>query len=69
MKTETQRLLSTTQAAEFLGLSTRTLEAWRQRGSPFPYVKLGSRCLYRRADLEVHLEANLRRSTSDRPES
>lgn len=58
-------LLTTAAAAEYLGLSPRTLEAWRLRGSPFPYVKLGSRCLYRRADLEAHLDANLRRSTAD----
>ncbi len=58
-------LLNTAQAAEYLGLSPRTLEAWRLRGGSPPFHKLGSRCLYRVSDLETWLEAKFRRSTSD----
>ncbi len=59
-------LLTTPQAAEFLGLSPRTLDAWRCRKSDGPrFVKLGHRVCYRPADLEVWIETNLRRSTSD----
>jgi len=46
-------LLTTTQAANQLAVSPRTMEDWRLRGGGPPFVKLGSRCVrYRMEDLE-----------------
>jgi predicted DNA-binding transcriptional regulator AlpA len=59
-------LLSETQTAEFLGLSTRTLQGWRLRGCGPAYIKVGGRAVrYRRSDLELWIEERRRESTSD----
>jgi predicted DNA-binding transcriptional regulator AlpA len=53
-------------AAEFLGLTDRTMQALRQRGGGPQYIALSSRCLrYRRIDLRKWAEARVRTSTSD----
>lgn len=44
-------LLTETQAADFLNLSFRTLQAWRVRGGGPRFVKVGKLVRYRRADL------------------
>lgn len=63
------KLLTTTEAAEFLGVDTRTLEGRRLRGGGPPFIRLfkGPRgpVRYRLADLESWLESRLRASTSD----
>ena len=46
------QLLSRTQAAEYLGVSTRTFDRLRQE-RPVPYVRLGRRKKYQRTDLEA----------------
>jgi excisionase family DNA binding protein len=58
--------LLTAEAAALLRLSKRTLEKYRMTGigGP-PFVRIGGRVLYRRADLENWLAANLWRSTSE----
>ena len=53
------------QAAEFLGVSPRTLEGWRQRGGGPVFHKLGSRVTYEESDLLVFKSAGRRTSTSD----
>ena len=58
-------LLTTTEAAAYVGLSHRTLERYRVTGQGPPYLKVGRRVLYRRADLDAWLENKVRRSTSD----
>jgi excisionase family DNA binding protein len=58
-------LLTTQQAAKFLGHSPRSLEAWRCRGSSLPYCKIGRSVRYRLSDLEKYLADCRRRSTSD----
>lgn len=59
-------LLDEVQAAQFLGVSPRCLQGWRQRGSNLRFVKISSRCIrYRRKDLIAFAEARLRSSTSD----
>jgi len=51
-------LLTETQAADFLRLSVRTLQAWRvsKRGPDF--VKVGRAVRYRRRDLVAWLRSN-----------
>ncbi|MBX9756955.1 MAG: helix-turn-helix domain-containing protein [Pseudomonadaceae bacterium] len=57
-------LLTPDQLAESLGLSTRTLAAWRgtRRGGP-AWVKCGSLVRYRRSDVLVWLESRKRNGT------
>ncbi len=57
-------LLRQEQAAQFLNVSVRTLEAWRHRGGGPRYVKLHRCVRYRRADLLDWLDAHARTSTS-----
>lgn len=52
-------------AAEFLGLSPRTLQVWRLSGRGPRFLKLGSCVRYRTSDLEIWLASCVRRSTSD----
>jgi excisionase family DNA binding protein len=50
-------LLDTESAAEYLGLKGHTLEVWRSTGRyDLPFVRLGRRIKYRRADLDAFLE-------------
>ena len=58
-------LLTTTQAAEYVGLSPRTLERYRVTGEGPRHLKVGRRVLYRPADLDEWLADKVRRSTSD----
>jgi Helix-turn-helix domain len=59
-------LLSEAQSAEFLGVTPRALQAWRQRGGGPSFVRISSRCVrYRRRDLIAWAEARLRTSTSE----
>lgn len=39
------RLIREEEAAEMLGVSVRTLQAWRYRGGGPPYVRISSRCV------------------------
>ena len=53
-------------AADFLGLTNRTMQGLRQRGGGPQYIFLSSRCLrYRRIDLRKWADARVRVSTSD----
>ena len=58
-------LLTTTQAADFLGISKRTLDGMRLSGRGPAYVKLGSLVRYPATKLEEWLLSSLRKSTSD----
>ncbi|HVT18316.1 MAG TPA: helix-turn-helix domain-containing protein [Thermoanaerobaculia bacterium] len=58
-------LLSTPRAAEYCGLSPRTLEKKRTTGGGPPFVKLGKRVRYCLSDLDAWIVQNKRRSTSD----
>lgn len=54
-------LLTPDQVADALGLSHRTLAAWRSnRRNPLPYVKVGSRIRYRRQDVAAWVESQTR---------
>lgn len=59
-------LLTEAQAAQLLGFSPRTLQAWRVRGGGPTFVHVSARCVrYRREDLEAWIEERLRISTSE----
>lgn len=62
-----QRLLTTKEAAQYLGLSKAFLERDRWLGARIPFIKVGSRAVrYRLSDLNSYLDSKVRRSTSDR---
>lgn len=64
--TITSELLTTDQVATALGLSSRTLAAWRSsRSSSLPYLKTGSRVRYRSQDVAAWLESRVRSATAD----
>ena len=65
MDRDTPLLLDQTSVAELLGISPRTLEAWRHRGGGPPFVKVGRRVLYRREDVAGYIESRVCASTSD----
>lgn len=59
-------LLTERQAAEYLQLTARALQAWRGNGHGPRFVRISCRCVrYRKADLDTWLEERLARSTSD----
>ncbi|MFV0490178.1 MAG: helix-turn-helix transcriptional regulator [Vibrio fluvialis] len=63
------RLLTTTEAADVLRLSNRTLERYRVTGGGPRYIKLGpgkrARVVYRQADLENWLNDGVFGSTAE----
>lgn len=63
---DTGDLIPARQAAQQLGCSPKTL-ANRRVGSSkdLPFVKHGSRVLYRQSDITAFIEGNVRLSTSD----
>jgi predicted DNA-binding transcriptional regulator AlpA len=62
-------LIDERSAAEFLGITSRTMQAMRQRGGGPKYIRLSSRCLrYRRADLAKWANDHICRSTADNGE-
>lgn len=59
-------LLNTQAAAHYLCVSKAFLERDRWAGARIPFIKVGARAVrYRLADLEVYIEQQVRRSTSD----
>ena len=61
-----ESLLSEQLAAALLGVTPRTLQSWRPRGSGPRYISISARCIrYRRKDLIAWTEARLRTSTAD----
>ena len=62
----TTELLTTDQVATVLGLSSRTLAAWRSsRSSSLPYLKTGSRVRYRSQDVLAWLESRMCSSAAE----
>lgn len=62
---EQPQFLTTRQAANMLGLSTRVLEKWRLEGRPPSFVKFGWAVRYSRAELDRFAAEAERRSTAD----
>lgn len=63
-----QVVLSARDAAKYLGLAPKTLAMWRWKGvgGP-PFLKHGSKVVYRRSDLAAFLHDAERTSTSHNP--
>jgi predicted DNA-binding transcriptional regulator AlpA len=57
--TPATELCAEREAAQRLGLSVATLRRRRLRRQPPVWVKIGSRVLYRKRDLESFVEANV----------
>ena len=55
----------TPEAAAYLGVSVPSMNRWRVNGDGPPYVKIGSRVRYRRADLDAWLNQRIVTSTSE----
>ena len=60
-----ETMLTTAEAAEYCGLSRRTLEKRRGSGGGPRYLKLGRLVKYRVRDLEEWIARSVRVSTSD----
>lgn len=59
-------LIGEREGGAFLGLTDRTMQAYRQRGGGPKFIRISSRCIrYRRFDLKAYAEERLRSSTSD----
>ncbi|MGY4101614.1 helix-turn-helix domain-containing protein [Nocardia sp. R16R-3T] len=54
------------EVAEYLRTTTASLAQQRYRGVGIPYAKLGRRVIYRWADVEAYVKANIT-TTADRP--
>lgn len=63
-KYQENEALGTAEAADYLGLSPKTLENWRVRGGGPQFMKMGSRCLYSVQGLNDFKKSNARNSTS-----
>jgi excisionase family DNA binding protein len=52
------QMMTPQQAADYLGVKASTLGIWRCRRSyPIPFVKVGSKVYYRKADLDEFLQS------------
>lgn len=51
--------LNVRDAAAYIGLARGTLDNMRSRGEGPPYVRIGSRIVYRVEDLDVYLAAHV----------
>jgi hypothetical protein len=63
--TDPDAALNETQAAEFLGVSVRTLQAWRVRGGGPRYCKIGRAVRYQRKILIAFQEERTISSTTE----
>lgn len=64
--TDGLRLMTEVETADYLGLTTRTLQAWRVKGGGPPFLRVSPRVIrYRRVEIDAWLEARRARSTSD----
>ena len=60
-------LLDTDRAAEVLGTTRGTLEVWRcTRAYDLPYVKVGTKVMYRQSDIEKFVESRVQAGTGKR---
>lgn len=58
------KLIRTNQAAELLGMSVATLEAWRLRGYGPKFIKAGRLVRYTETEVLAWIDAQTRTSTS-----
>jgi excisionase family DNA binding protein len=57
-------VMTTREAAEYLGVSKSFLEHRRAAGRPPAYFKVGARVRYRMIDLDAYVEDNLQPATA-----
>lgn len=62
--TDPDVLISEVQAADFLSLSIRTLQAWRSAGRGPSFVRAGRAVRYRVRDLIAWIESNTTQPTT-----
>ena len=63
-------LIPETEAADFLDVTPRSLQSWRQRGGGPPFFRLSARCVkYTRFQCKAWYDARMRASTSDPDEA
>ena len=63
-------LIPETEAADFLDVTPRSLQSWRQRGGGPPFFRLSARCVkYTRFKCKAWYDARMRSSTSDPDEA
>ena len=55
-----ETLLTAPETAQYLRCSLRTLDRERAEGRGIPYVRIGGRIRYRRADVETFVAARVR---------
>jgi len=60
-----KQMLSTPEAASYLGLGKSTLDKLRLRGGGPKFITLGRRVVYDAADLQAWVESRKRTSTSE----
>jgi predicted DNA-binding transcriptional regulator AlpA len=65
MTTDDDAILDVQAAARLVGLSVATLAKMRCMGGGPPFLKLGRRVLYRRADIKAWLDARRVRNTTE----
>jgi predicted DNA-binding transcriptional regulator AlpA len=65
MSADIDAALNENQAAEFLGLSVRTLQAWRVRGGGPRYMKIGRAVRYQRRALVAFQDSHTVSSTTE----
>ena len=59
-------LLTTAEAAKYLGVSKAFLERDRWAGARIPFIRVGTRTVrYRNSDLEAYINQHVRQSTSE----
>ncbi len=59
-------LIPETEAADFLNVTPRSLQSWRQRGDGPPFFRISARCIkYTRFRCKAWYDARMRSSTSD----
>lgn len=64
--TMSDRLLTTTEASQYLGVSKAFLERDRWAGARVPFIRVGSRAVrYRPSDLQEYIQRQIRHSTSE----
>jgi predicted DNA-binding transcriptional regulator AlpA len=60
------RLIREQDAADFLGMSVRTVQGWRLKGGGPHYIRAGNKAIrYRRRDLMAWTDQNIRINASD----
>jgi excisionase family DNA binding protein len=64
-----ETLLTARETAQYLRCSLRTLDRERADGRGIPYVRIGARIRYRRADVEAFVAAHVRPYSAPIPRS